>query len=238
MLRKEDKVAVLVGKPLNRSATLEAEVRARAIEQPFLGAILRHAEIHRWQVLPLASPDDAIENLTNSPGLGSQSVFIFLDSECFTTEIAPHVRQLCGMRQHVRLVVYAKTKEDDGVLEVDCLRAGARDFVVRGLPAKTIEGRLVEAIGARERNRSYQEIEPFGAREYIFVITPFGHKQNRDYESAISYGLSELGIPHIRGDDIRTPGDLMTKLEDAITQSRLVIANITSYEGKDNPNVF
>lgn len=69
--------------------------------------------------------------------------------------------------------------------------------------------------------------------DFVFVITPFNEKYNKDYE-VIADICSDVGLKCARGDEEYIEGDILSHILKKIVKSRVVIANINGR----NPNVF
>lgn len=110
---------------------------------------------------------------------------------------------------------------------------------------------ITESIKIRKRNPELYEEIPRNRFEGIwksadssalltsasfscFVIMPFESKFHKIYADLIVPTTEKLGLPAIRADEIRSPGNILEQIRISIRQARLCIAIISS----TNPNVL
>ena len=195
------------------------------------------------------TPENAMDCLRSLPDLGADRAFMLLCSESIGDDaIAESTAELHALRGNAgQIIIYALSVEWGGQLALDCIEAGARDYLVRGsYDPDQLRDRIRSAMeGVAPAHAEYRsatvDIAPYSINipKHVFVITPFGPPLARDdYHDGIVVALERLNIPHLRADEERRSTFLHSKIRGQIDNSILVIANISKYGRSANPNVY
>lgn len=189
----------------------------------------------------LGEPREALELLRESPYLGSDRAIILLYSETAgSSSIQQWITEFYELREDsARIIVYALSEEWSGQLALDCIKAGAYDYLIRGgYDYEQLRDRIRRAIEDKPVYPAYSTATTFlEEKGYAFVSTPYYLPAARDdYLSGILVALENLGIPVIRADDERL--GLYEKLLGHIDGSTFVIVNMSQYGRSINANVY
>jgi nucleoside 2-deoxyribosyltransferase len=83
------------------------------------------------------------------------------------------------------------------------------------------------------KNMGVTETDAVIDRELIFVLTPFHHAQDKEFQ-AIKEVCTQVGLKCFRGDEEYVPDNILSHILRLVARARIVIANINGR----NPNVF
>ena len=183
----------------------------------------------------------ASQVLHKSPKLGSQTVFLLLCTEGLTeSSIADAVANLKDQRPDAaRIVVYAQDGEWSGSLALDCIEAGACDFLVRtSYDRPQLMDRFSRALLGLPAYPRFRNVASLTRGSSVFIVTPFAPDARQDCNSGISIALKRLGIDPFLADYELRPSFLQGSICEQIKERKLVIANISQYGGAANANVY
>lgn len=219
-----------------------AIVIGTSVDDP-VGEIARKVAVRdRFFYQEVSKPADAINLLQESPDLGSDRAFILLSSEAVEdSSLEQCISDLCALREgRTQILIYALKIEWSGQLALDCIKAGACDYLVRGsYNTQQLEERIVCAIQQKAPYPPYDHLPRVKKNSYVFIITPFELPFARnDYDHGIFVALNSLGVDHRRADEVRHTMSQLSSVCMEIDQSGLVIANISRYKHSPNANVY
>ena len=187
-------------------------------------------------------PDDMIDRLTEDPDLGFTKTLAILCTTFAGRSVLTSIRKLRQARKtRSRVIVRATLVEESGDFALDCIAAGACDYLVRGsYRERELEARLarvLRATGQCAEHAKFRELEGLRAIA-VFIATPYSLRGRDDYENGISAALGRLSIPHLLSTDEKLFRLIIDNVSRQIDDSTVVIANISSYGESWNPNVF
>jgi hypothetical protein len=187
----------------------------------------------------------AIRLLQKSPLLGSAKTFILLSSEAvIDSSMEQSIARLCALREgRTQILIYALEIELSGKLALDCIKAGACDYLLRGSydtrHLQQLEEHIVWAIQQETPYPPYNHLPLVEKNSYAFIVTPFGPLPARnDYIYGIVMALNSLEVSHRRADEVRHTMSQLSSVCMQIDQSGLIIANISQYGLSANANVY
>jgi len=185
---------------------------------------------------------ELIQLLKREPDLGKRRSLVVLCSGSARYSLTQSIRRIKKQRpKAARIVIYATGLEEDGRFALDCIQAGACDYLVPGsYDVNQLQERLTLAL---ESDTEYSPYPPFEnlrsvRRLSVFVVTPFAALAADDYRSGIMVALKRLKIPYQRADDERLFTFLLSGICRQIDNHTVVICNISPFGRAPNPNVF
>jgi hypothetical protein len=183
--------------------------------------------------------ESAVQRLKNYEQFGSRRTWIVLCTNALPGGIEQWIRELRRLRRTVaRILVYATDAETSGEFAIDCMEAGACDFLVHGsYTPSQLEERVVSAFYRQKRFPVYKHLADLKGQR-IFTITPFGSEAKKEYYAGVEPALNRLQVVHMLADEERHNKSLQQSIHDQIDESTIVIANITPYGNLVNGNVL
>ena len=144
-------------------------------------------------------------------------------------------------QQSARMVVCATDGEEVGPFALDCIEAGACDYLVTSaLDRVKLEQRLMPAFHSGDPYVAYPAFRSLdGLRALsVFVVTPFAPPAMQDYYSGLKVAFERLGIAEQTADQEPLYTFLLKSIFKQINDSNIVVGNISSYGLAPNANVY
>lgn len=143
-----------------------------------------------------------------------------------------------------RVIVYADIKDHYTALAIDCLNAGADDFVIweESNPDALVRRIKDIHLGQPAFHKIEVALSPRTGKPGVFVATPYETSKANELREAVNPALVRLGMSPVWSDNLVQPSmAIHDKVKEDIGRCHLMIANIVEADepsSQHNPNVY
>ena len=210
-------------------------------DDPVKEAVEELAGFYGFKFYSFDALEGANEYIDSSTDMGTDRMFVLLCTKNLSEGlIEQHIAELIAVRESVQIVVYDLSGERSGDSVLDCIKAGAYDYLVYGsYEYEELKEQIKLAMRKRPSHPPFKKVPRVEAGSYVFIATPYMYQDARDdYNDGITAALERLNISYLTANEEYWPSSLQGKVCEQIVGSTLVIANITRYGRCNNANVY
>ncbi|MGD1101850.1 MAG: hypothetical protein ABSA59_07250 [Terriglobia bacterium] len=211
-------VAIVIGRPEDSPVGEEVATLARGSGFDFIEK---------------ATHEEAANLFVTDEHLGSGCAVMLLCSQCVVHDSLPNVVKALKRQRpdSGKIVVYAQY-EWSGVVALDCIEAGAYDFLVPDSDRAELSWHITRAFHGESAYPVYTAATGLLPGAQVFIATRYDYDGRQHFNLGIAVALEHLELKPKLGLDEMGTEYIWQKIQGQIEASKLVIANISQYGGK------